>query len=95
MTLNTLPGGEPRRMALTVPGHEATTTPRHDDGTLCGHELTEQGKALEDGCSGCADYVTTCVCGVQWDGVIRSSLEYQHGQHLRALAAPAAADGES
>ncbi|WP_327384992.1 hypothetical protein [Streptomyces sp. NBC_01207] len=89
MSLTTLPGGEPRRTALAVAGHEATTTPRHDDGTLCGHTLTEHGKALEAGCSGCKDYVTTCSCGAQWTGVVRSSLEYLHGQHLRVLAAPA------
>jgi hypothetical protein len=93
MNLKTLPGGEPDDSSVkALPGHEAETTPRHDDGTLCGHQLTVMGKALEDGCSGCADYVTTCVCGVQWTGVIRSSLEYQHGQHLRALAAPAGGD---
>lgn len=73
--------------ALTVtPGHALTVTPRHDDGTLCGHELTAHGKALDEGCSGCNDYVATCSCGAQWTGVVRSSLEYRHGRHLRALA---------
>lgn len=70
----------------TLPGHTLTTTPRHDDGTLCGHQLTTWGRALEAGCSGRHDYAATCSCGIQWNGKVLTSLGYHHAQHLRTLA---------
>ncbi|MCM1964912.1 hypothetical protein [Streptomyces sp. G1] len=58
-------------------------TPRHDDDTLCGHELTAHGKALDAGCSGAKDYQAVCVCGWTQTGAVQASLAYAHARHVR------------
>lgn len=41
--------------------HDARITPRHPDGTLCGHDLSNRSAA--HACPGRADHLLTCACG--------------------------------
>ncbi|GAB2327931.1 hypothetical protein [Streptomyces variabilis] len=41
--------------------HDAQITPRHPDGTLCGHDLSSEAAAQE--CPGRAGHVLVCACG--------------------------------
>lgn len=61
--------------------HGAQITPRHPDGTLCGHQPSESA------CPGRADHVVTCACGWQRTGRNARRLLSQHRTHsVEALA---------
>lgn len=66
--------------------HRLNVTPRHSDGSLCGHRLTPSGKARETGCDGRTDFIATCTCGWQKLGGVKGALEYLHGLHRRAAS---------
>lgn len=64
--------------------HNGQITPRHPDGTLCGHEPTASG-AVSRRCPGHADHVVTCACGWEWtDRLARRALSLHRAHSVQA-----------